>query len=358
MIYYKLKSLIKKFTAECSGNIAMTFGLTLIPIMVSIGSAVDYSRFSSLQTKVASATDAAMLAATSAVMTSVDVNDYNAVMAKLNAEFEPFFLANLADAVGYEYNGTTLSYDVGTKIASADVDIDYQTVIMGIAGVEELEVDNKTSTSLQMKAGGAVSMYLALDVSGSMAWSNGEGGSKMNALKDSVGVMLTTLQAADPDQNYIRMGVDGYESYVYYRRNLRWNLANINSYVQTFYPYGGTNSSPAMSRAYSQLIKSKEITEHANKSGQTPDLVIVFMTDGSNNYSSYDTVTLNTCTAAKQYGMKIYTVAYKAPSNGQALLASCATSPEHYFRAENVAELAAAFGYIGATVAQSLVLSQ
>jgi len=336
----------------------MTFGIAMIPIMLSVGTAVDYSRYSNLQTKVASATDAALLAATASAMNSVDLNDKTAVLAELNSIFEPFFLANMGSSVAYQYNSYTLDYNVATRKVSVNIDIDYQTVVMGIVGFEELKADTNAVASLEIEAGGAVSMYLVLDRSGSMGWSNGEGGTKMETLQSSVAQMITTMSAADPDQEFIRMGAVAYSHYTWGEKSLRWNLSKINQYVQNMYADGGTDSSGAVEKAYKKLKKQKEIDKHAAKSGQIPDLVIVFMTDGDNNYSSADTETLDTCTKAKNYGMTIYTVAYQAPANGQALLNSCATSEAHYFEADDADELATAFSNIGANVAKSLVLSQ
>ena len=71
------------------------------------------------------------------------------------------------------------------------------------------------------------------------------------------------------------------------------------------------------------------------------------MTDGDNNSTSDDTSTKATCTAAKEDGMEIYTVAFMAPTRGQNLLKECASSASHYFQAENMAALVAAFKVIG-----------
>ena len=81
--------------------------------------------------------------------------------------------------------------------------------------------------------------------------------------------------------------------------------------------------------------------------GQVPTKYIVFMTDGANNYSSDDTSTLATCASAKKDGIEIYTVAFMAPTAGQTLLKTCATDSSHYFQAENMAALVAAFKVIG-----------
>ncbi|MCY1127261.1 pilus assembly protein TadG-related protein [Frigidibacter sp. RF13] len=46
---------------------------------------------------------------------------------------------------------------------------------------------------------------------------------------------------------------------------------------------------------------------------------------------SKDSLTLSICSAAKDKGIKVYTIAFEAPTDGQALLKQCASSPAHYY---------------------------
>lgn len=349
---------VKRFFAHDSGNIAITFAISFLPIMLSIGAAIDYSRASDLHTRVANATDAALLAAVSGVMKDVDLDDTVAVKARLNAEFEPFFLANLHSEAAYEYNGFTINYDPVTKGVTVDVDIDYKTAIFGIVGMKHMKADVQAATGMQMKAGGAISMYLVLDRSGSMGWSNGDGGTKMESLQTAVSAMISNFKAADPDSEFIRMGAVAYSSYEWSKQKLSWDLDNTDTYVSNMYANGGTDSSDAVNTAYKQLKKNKEINKHADKNGQTPELIMVFMTDGDNNYSSDDTATKTNCDKAKTYGMEIYTVAFQAPNSGQTLLEYCATSSAHYFEPESTDELIDSFNSIGKDVSENLVLAR
>ena len=353
-----LKDIISKFLFNKGGNIAISAALSFVPIMFSVGAAIDYSRSANLHNNVARATDAALLAAVSDVMKDTDLDDETAVDSLLNEKFEPFFFANMYNAEPYEYNGYEIDYDPLTRKVSVKVLVDYKAAVTQVMGIDGWKTDVEAAATMRMKAGGAVSMFLVLDRSGSMGWSNGEGGTKMESLQLAVDDMVTDLQAADPDKKYIRMGAVAYSSYMWTQQNLKWNLSKSNDYVQDMYSYGGTDSSDAIELAYTKLKRTAEQTKHMEKSGQEPELVIVFMTDGDNNYSSDDTSTINTCNAAKTYGMEIYTVAFKAPSDGEALLSNCASSTAHYFEPQNNSELIAAFEAIGENVAESLVLSQ
>ncbi len=352
------RQILKKLCADKNGNVAMMFAISLLPIMLSVGAAVDYTRATNLKSKVTHATDAALLAATAAVMDSVDLDDTAAVNTMLNQEFEPFFLANMANVGGFNYNGYTLSFDPATKGVTVELDISYETAVLGIIGKENLEMDVIAATGMQVKSGGAISMFLVLDRSGSMGWSNGDGGSKMDSLQTAVNDMISNLKLSDPNKKYIRIGAVAYSSHMWSVQNIKWNLDLANNYVQAMYAGGGTDSSDAVRKAYKKLKKPSEQTKHMNKNGQVPDLIMVFMTDGNNNNPADDTATINTCNQAKAYGMEIYTVAFQAPSNGQALLSNCASDAAHYFQPENTADLIQAFQHIGANTAEKLHLSQ
>lgn len=51
----------------------------------------------------------------------------------------------------------------------------------------------------------------------------------------------------------------------------------------------------------------------------------------SSVYSNKDSLTLGVCSAAKANGVKVFTIGFDAPTAGQNLLKSCASSPAHYY---------------------------
>lgn len=359
---------LKKFIADKQGNIAITFAIAMLPLTLSIGAAVDYSQSAQLHSKIASATDAALLSAATIVMEDVDLTNEKAVLKILNKEFEPFFLANMPSNYRSKYRGTKISYDPKTGKIGADVDYDFRTTVLGIAGIDKLDISVAAATRVQKSAGGAVSMFLVLDRSGSMSSSAGGGGScpwwrscgpsKMDSLKTAVASMAAQFEAIDPTHKFARMGAVSYHSSAQKESKIAWGTSAVNAYVQRLPASGGTNSSKAVKKAHNALKHSRENKEHQKKSGQDPQKVMVFMTDGSNNRSSYDYSTIKTCTKAKKEKIEIYTVAFQAPSRGQKLLKSCATDGSHYFNATNTSDLIAAFKKIGASVSEKLVLTE
>ncbi|WP_434733156.1 TadE/TadG family protein [Rhizobium sp. YTUHZ044] len=247
---------------------------------------------------------------------------------------------------------------------------------------------------------GSISMYLALDKSGSMgedtATVNEEDptesytydcnphlnkhgktiydtctGSRTNyytkieALKIAAGNLFGQLSSADPNAQYVRTGAVSYDIVQYTPSSLAWGTAGVSSYVNALQSGGGTNSSGAMSTAYSSLTAKNaagndaEDAAHKLKTGQIPKKYIVFMTDGDNNNDSsggrsYDTLTKATCDTAKSKGIEIYTIAFMAPAGGQTLLHYCASDDSHYFQAEKMEDLLAAFKAIGAKASAQL----
>ena len=353
-----VKKYIKKLLSNTSGNVALVFAISLMPIMLSVGAAIDYTRAANLRNKVAHATDAALLAAASAVLENVDLKNTSAVNARLIQEFEPFFLANMTSITGYTYNGYTLSFDPSTNKVNVDVKVDYSTTVFGIMGIDTLKTDVSAATSMRGRVSGAFSVFLVLDRSGSMGFPNGQGGIKMDSLKIAVSDMITRLSNSDPNNKFIRMGAVSYDNAMWPAQNIGWNLSSINAYVQAITPLGGTDSSAAMTEGYNKLKMPVENALHLSKSGQKPTLTLVFMTDGDNNDPTDDTATLNTCNQAKSYGMEVYTVAFQAPANGKSLLSKCASDASYYYEPENTDDLIDSFDNIGVKISERLVLSQ
>ncbi|WP_106795928.1 TadE/TadG family type IV pilus assembly protein [Rhizobium sp. H4] len=246
----------------------------------------------------------------------------------------------------------------------------------------------------QTQGQGSISMYLALDKSGSMGedtgtvneedptesytypcnphynkkgkevWDTCTGSranyyTKIEALKMAAGNLFVQLSGADPNAQYVRTGAVSYDIVQYAPSSLAWGTIGVSSYVNALQAGGGTNSSGAMSTAYLSLTAKNaagndaEDSAHKLKSGQIPQKYIVFMTDGDNNNDSsggrsYDTLTKATCDTAKSKGIEIYTIGFMAPPGGQALLQYCASDASHYFQAEKMEDLFAAFKAIGA----------
>ncbi len=351
--------LAKKFAQEKRGSVAAMFAVSIVPVMLSIGVAVDFSNIARLRAQTAQAADAAILAAAIAVRDQGLINGdggpehRRAVNAVLLEEFSAFFEVNSPNDLAYQFDGYDVDYDPATKESSVTVEHQYKPYFLGNFGPQKLDVVVQASVIVDAEAGGSVSMFLVLDKSGSMGWDN-----KMDSLKDAVARMSVQFEQSDPDHKYVRMGAIAYDTRTSRKQKIGWGTSPVDSYVQRLRAGGGTDSYKAVKTARKELRHNREVSEHNAKTGQDPKKVMVLMTDGANSSSSSDSNTKRYCDKAKQDNIEIYSVAFKAPAQGEQLLEYCASTTSHYFDADNSQELLAAFQAIGALVAEHISISK
>lgn len=393
---HSFKASISRLLQDRGGNFAMTTAI-LLPVLFGAGSvAIDLSSTAMSKRQLQDATDSAALATASALAdgkidpsgASAFAKDFIAgQMANFVSDTTALKNATMATATK-STSGTATSYSVS-------ISSNYTMQLSGLAQVAGFKTTTIGASS-QTASGysetqGSVSMFLALDKSGSMGddtstvnasqptqtytydcgYYNSRGRwvsqtctatqtnyyTKIEALKLAVGSLTNQLETADPTHIYARTGAVSYDINEYTPSKLAWGSSAVVSYVNALSANGGTNSSGAMNTAYTSLTaknsagNDSEDAAHWDKTKQVPKKYIVFMTDGDNNATSYDTNTKKTCDAAKAKSIEIYTVAFMAPSNGQALLKYCATDSSHYFQAESMSDLLAAFKKIGAKAA-------
>jgi Flp pilus assembly protein TadG/uncharacterized protein YegL len=350
-----------------AGNFTLSFALVAVPMMVAIGSSLDYVQAMNMHRKLQSDLDAALVAA----VQSIDVKDETALKAEianwLEAKSESSGLYTLdADGVDIDTSGSTI-----TATANASVD----TTFLKIAGIDTIPVSLSSSVlgGKNATSKNAFSMYLVLDRSGSMedntnttysticynkykvAYNRTKYYTKIESLKLAANDLMTQLATADPDKKYVRTGAVSYNIEMQDPTDLAWGESAVVTYVNALTATGGTNSGDAFKTAYKAVSATSETNVHKSVNGQTPAKYIVFMTDGDNNDTSYDKTTKKWCDKARNDNVTVYTVAFMAPTRGQELLQYCATTSDDYFSADNTAELVAAFKLIGETASKTMV---
>jgi Flp pilus assembly protein TadG/uncharacterized protein YegL len=244
-----------------------------------------------------------------------------------------------------------------------------------LLGQDSIALETRSTAESATESKNALSMYLVLDRSGSMAWKTNTINTakmscpnytesnwgkypklsatspcyvtKIDALKTAASDLFAQLLVADPDSMYVRTGAVSYNAEQDPASEITWGTKYTAAYVNALVAIGGTASGNAFKTAYQKVTADTEISAHASKNGQVPTKYIVFMTDGENNNSYDDTLTKQWCDKAKANKVEVYSVAFMAPKRGQDLLKNCASSSSHYFEAEEAAELVAAFKAIG-----------
>ena len=345
-----MRKMFNNFVANSRANVAIMFAICLGPLFAIIGATVDYSQISRLHSRAQQAADAAVLAGASGLMSKgilsggseVIPDETQAILIYLNSEIPKYYEANMYNDARHHFREYKIGYEPTSKSIELTVNYDYKPWIIGIFDRKLFDVGVTSSVNVQVDQGGAISLFLVLDTSGSMGWQN-----RMVSLKAAVGGLGLQFAETDPDKEYVRTGAIAYSHYAHRTHRLEWGFEGVNQYVQRLVPSGGTNSSRAMNIAYKQLRRNQETTEHEKKNGQEPTKMLVFMTDGANSSSKYDQKTKRTCDWAKRDEIEIYTVAFQAPETGKKLLQYCASSVSHYYDANDATELLAAFRQIG-----------
>jgi Flp pilus assembly protein TadG len=391
------------FLKDAGGNFGIMTAILLPSLLGAAGVAIDLTNVLQVKTQMQGIVDSASLAAVSAMasqgMTPADaeklakdfltgqllnyVKTGNESPAELEAlekavkEAAAVSVSQAATSSGKAYEVTlTSSYDIAltpmTRLVAGP------TVRVTVGGSAKSTSESET----------AVSMYLALDRSGSMSfvtnqknpvlsacanynansWPNPYSYSpcyirKIQALQTAATALFTSLDKSDPEKNLVRVGAVAYTDDTFQETGMSWGTTAASTYVKLFppVPTGGTDASGAMNIAFDAL-KAKNTTEaeaHESKDHTNFQRYILLMTDGemtgasSNWNNGLDQKTRNICKKAKDDGIIILSVAFMAPVKGKEMLGYCASGPDNYYEPDDMNELVAAFGEIAEKAAKT-----
>jgi Flp pilus assembly protein TadG len=181
--------LVRNFSADRAGAVALLFGLLLIPILGFVGGAIDYANTYSHRSKLVNALDAAALTAGRTL-------DMGMSESEALAAAEKVMDANL----GAGFPPYTSNFDIDTTantvVATANMNVD--TYILGVLGFDYFPFGATNSVKLP---NGKVEVVMVLDNSGSM------GGSKLTSLKEAANNLTDILYDATTIPDYVKIGV-------------------------------------------------------------------------------------------------------------------------------------------------------
>ncbi len=160
----KLRDGLQAFRSARGGNVAVMFAVALIPIVVAVGAAVDYSRGNSAKAAMQAAADAAALYAAKGSYTS----DSQRVTAGVNA-------FNATYPAKFETASPTVKVANNTVTVTAAGNV--PTIILGVAGVNTMAV---SVTSVAGIGGATTACVLALQTSNDAIFVHGSAGLKAN----------------------------------------------------------------------------------------------------------------------------------------------------------------------------------
>ena len=148
---------LKRLIQDVRGNVAILFGLAIIPLALGVGVGVDYGRALLVRERMQSALDAATLA----VGSWPGLSD-----TEMKTKAQEYFDANYPSNSFGAVSPLTLSTSGNTIVVSASGSV--PTTFMRIANIDDVAVAASTTV---LRGMGTVEVVLALDNSGSMAGS-------------------------------------------------------------------------------------------------------------------------------------------------------------------------------------------
>jgi Flp pilus assembly protein TadG len=155
----KIVSVFKKLLSNESGNAAIVTGMAAIPMVLILGSAVDFERASNLHTELQSSVDSAAIYA--ATLQEPD-------SAILTTKSKPYFDANFK-ADGATEQPTYTAVNNGNSV-TVTASVPSRNAFMALAGVPTTTVGARAVVN---KTGINLEVALVLDNTGSMGWYGG-----------------------------------------------------------------------------------------------------------------------------------------------------------------------------------------
>lgn len=393
---------VQRFIREKSGNIAMAFALAMASILAILGLAVDFQRGVSAETGIQNALDASALAAARSLQNA------NTSEADAKALAETMFAADIkASNNNLICPRPTIVIDRDNGTVSADVTCALPTTLAGLFGMEKMEINQASTSSIQISN---LDLALMLDVSGSMS------GQKLTdlktAAKDAVDTLITPYTG-----DRVRISYNTYSTAINvgaYAEAVkgpsfdkssplrlcvteRDGIAKFDDAAPGFGKYmneeakstdnkamscPSTSIAPLTSDASSLKAGIDKLSANGWTAGHlgvawawyliSPEWdniwptaskphaydedgtikAVILMTDGEFNtfyetgQGDSDQQAKKLCKAMKDEGVIVYSVAFQAPKAGKKVLKACATSDEYFFDASNGEELKQAYAEI------------
>lgn len=190
----------RSFTSADKGNVGMLFAISIVPMFLAVGAAVDFSRYSAAQAQVQAALDAGALAA-AAAPSGTDT-------AKRIKIGEDTFKANLSGGVagGLDVKAS-FTTDKGKIIGVTTGNM--PTSLMKLGGVNSLALNE--NTEVNMVTNKKAEIVMVLDYSGSMGDSV-KGGQKYKLMSAAASKLVSDLKTLE--KGTVKVGLVPFSQYV------------------------------------------------------------------------------------------------------------------------------------------------
>lgn len=404
-------NLVMTFAENRRGNVAILFALTLLPVMFMVGSAIDYSRALTVDTKMQSALDATALALSKLAPT---LNQ-----AQLSEQARRTFTTIFGNSQSSVESVSATYADAGKKTLTVTAAASLPTAFMMIAGVDRIPIGASSTVSW---GDTRLRVSLVLDNTSSMAT-----GGKLDALKTASRSLLTRLRGFAANAGDVYVSIVPFNKDVnvgaanYAATWLRWdqwsnttcillvictNNTNRSSWngcvtdrdqnndttataptggLATLFPaeqYGScpvslmppsydwsalnakidamtasgtTNQTIGLQWGFQTLETNSPFPNQAADQGEQSNKTIILFTDGQNTQNRWsslqadiDARTLKVCGNIKAAGYDLYVVQVSATSSSSSsLLQQCASGLDRFIQISSSSQISSAFNQIG-----------
>jgi hypothetical protein len=161
-----LSDLFYRFRHDTSGNIAIIFTLTLLPLISAVGCAVDLSRANALRSKLQAAADAASVGSVSKTapgfIAAGSMTGDGAIPAGV-ADATNLFIGNMSGVTGYTLNNATptMTKTGGTITSKIEFSADIPTMFMSVVGKSKMTLTGQSTATASMPL--YIDFYLLLE---------------------------------------------------------------------------------------------------------------------------------------------------------------------------------------------------
>ncbi len=301
LLWSRMRPTMRNFCCARGGNVAITFALASIPLIMGVGTAVDYSRANSMKAAMQTALNSTglTLGREYSTLTGTQLqNEAALIFASLFTR--PEAINPTITAVANAAAGTI------QVNATAAIDTDF----VGILGLKSIQVNAESTTSLAAQA--SLRVALVLDNTGSMAQSG-----KISALKTATNNMLAKLQSAATTNGAVYVSITPFVKDVnlgasnYNASWLQWDDGTDNSWDGSNGTCSNSNYSPR-----SQCLAQGTCSISGNNTQSSCTAAANCSISGYSTQSSCTAAavcsnpgktTQSTCTGTKACSNKLYT---------------------------------------------------
>lgn len=400
------RSLLSRFALDRGASVNIMFAAAVLPMVLGIGSALDYSRASNARADLQSAIDAAALTIGKVAVETGQTNNATQARAAFDAGFKR------------TDNTRITRFDVRQDDRKLILEVDATVPLVFAAILGKSGIDMKATAEVPLDVV-TVEVALVLDNTGSMAASG-----KMTALKDAAKSLIDTLQnasfvntkaevaivpfatqvnvgASNPAPAWVRIDpatpevkvqvtAPAWQGCIFDRDEpydardtlptsgdpatlhpaapcqspgllpvmpLTRDFAALRTAINNMNPTGNTNTAIGAAWGFSVLNPGAPLSATARQPGRYVKKHMILLTDGINTESraytvaaSIDSRTEKMCEEIKKSRNNIILHTVRVIEGNETLLRNCATTPARYYSITDPSQLKPAFDAIAAEI--------